>query len=197
MIVCRELTVNYGMGNVLQNFSFEFPERGTVCLSGPSGCGKSTLLNVLAGLVKPRGGSLTGLEGKRISVVFQSDRLLPWRSAAENLACVREDLPLSQAQELLTRLGFEKEDTAKFPHELSGGMRRRVAIGRALHYGGDVLLLDEPFTGLDRPLAGKIARLIRERMADGLTVLVSHDSADPALFDSEAVCFSGPPLKAK
>ncbi len=131
-----------------------------VCMVGPSGCGKTTLLHILAGLIRPTQGTIL-LDGvpitgphPRIGLVFQESNLMPWRSVRDNLALPLELAGLNRpdryarADAALERLGLQGfGDT--FPAELSGGMAQRVAIGRALIYDPDVLLLDEPFGSLD------------------------------------------------
>ncbi|HEX3039166.1 MAG TPA: ATP-binding cassette domain-containing protein, partial [Caproiciproducens sp.] len=136
---------------VLDGFSLKFPKSGTVCLFGPSGCGKTTLLNCIAGLLKLESGEILGTKKRRISYVFQEDRLLPWITAGENVAAVLRGSAAQNAavaQEWLERVGLPGE-ADKRPGELSGGMRQRVSIARALAYGGDLYLLDEPFHALD------------------------------------------------
>ncbi|MCL1974942.1 MAG: ATP-binding cassette domain-containing protein, partial [Firmicutes bacterium] len=163
-----------------------------VYLSGPSGCGKTSLLLLLAGLLRPQAGKIQGLENKRLSMLFQEDRLLPWLSAAENVALV---LPANQAKEALfwlelVELAQEKE---QLPGELSGGMRRRVALARALAYNGDILLLDEPTNGLDNDLTHRILERIEELYAERLIITVSHDIS--LLFSQTSLIkLSGPPL---
>jgi len=126
---------------------------------------------LLAGLLMPLEGTITGLSDKRISMVFQEDRLLPWCTALANVAAVSD---LEAAKHWLAQMELEAE-MMKYPAELSGGMQRRVAIARACAFGGDILLLDEPFKGLDEGLAGRVME--RVFAAAPLTVLVTHDGA--------------------
>ena len=135
---------------------------GEFCtLIGPSGCGKSTLLGMLGGLVVPDGGRVvvdgrpvTGPDPRRVATVFQEAGLFPWRTALENIEFGLElqGAPRAQrravATELLGPLGL-REFGAKYPRELSGGMRQRVAIGRALAIDTQIILMDEPFGALD------------------------------------------------
>lgn len=170
------------------------------CLHGPSGVGKTTLLRLIGGLLRPVSGEVSGVEGTRVSVVFQDDRLLPWASVAENIAFVLHHRPAALAREDIARaLGVvELADVASHrPDRLSGGMRRRVAIARALAYGGDWLLLDEPFQGLDRALARRIMdHLVEANRADGRSVVcVTHDPAQAAYLADEIHEFAGPPLR--
>lgn len=192
VITLNKLNLSLGGLTILKDFSLDLPLSGSVYLSGPSGCGKTSLLLLLAGLLRPQAGKIQGLENKRLSMLFQEDRLLPWLSAAENVALV---LPANQAKEALfwlelVELAQEKE---QLPGELSGGMRRRVALARALAYNGDILLLDEPTNGLDNDLTHRILERIEELYAERLIITVSHDIS--LLFSQTSLIkLSGPPL---
>lgn len=169
---------SYGSTVILDHFSFLVPSGGTVCLFGPSGCGKSTLLNCIAGLESLDSGKITGTEKKKISYLFQEDRLLPWCTALENISVVlpRHTDP-SLARKWLDLVGLDAEWN-KYPSQLSGGMRRRVAIARALVYGGDVFLMDEPFQRLDAANKKKAAELIAETTVGKSKILVTHDKRE-------------------
>ncbi len=181
------VSVRYGEKEVLSSISLTLPENGAVALFGPSGSGKTTLLRVLAGLECPKSGQVEGLSGKRVTMVFQEDRLLPWYTAYENVLLALPDaMPNRErvARDWLSRM--ELADAAdQLPAELSGGMCRRVALARALAYGGDILLLDEPFNGLDDALRGRVAAHIKN--AAPLIVLVTHDEAEAALIDAQSI----------
>lgn len=178
---------------VLDNFSLKFPEDGTVCLFGPSGCGKSTLLNCLAGLAALDGGEILGLEGKKLSYIFQENRLLPWATACENVAAVLDGENKELAAEWLSRVGLG-EALGKYPGELSGGMKRRVAIARALAYGGNVLLLDEPFRALDEKIKHEMIDLICKYSSSSLKILVTHDRKEADRMGDVVYFLDGPPL---
>ena len=158
---------------VLDGVSLTLPRRGAVCFFGPSGCGKTTILRLICGLDKPDAGKVIIPPGTRFACHFQEDRLLPWYTARENLTLV---MPEKEANRLLaaTRL----EDAAdRFPDELSGGMRRRLSLARALGYPSDVLVLDEPLRELDEATADAMLELIRQAARDRLLILVTHDRA--------------------
>ncbi len=178
MIVIRDLTVRFSEKAVLDRFSASLPDEGVVLVRGASGAGKTTLLRALAGLIRPSTGSVTGLESRKIGFVFQEDRLLPWRTALENVACVCDGC---KAAETLSALGLT-DALDKLPAELSGGMARRVAVARAMCYTNDVLFLDEPFTGLDEESRKTVASALSG--AARLIVLVSHDPDDALLLNA-------------
>lgn len=194
---------------VLRDFSLILPAQGAVCLFGPSGCGKTTLLRLLAGLETPQSGRIeeTAAErcrphGKngavsslRVSMVFQENRLLPWDTALENVASVLEGADASdRAMGWLERVGLA-EAAGKRPSELSGGMQRRVAIARALAYPSDLLILDEPFAGLDEGLWTSIAALIASGSAVRPTVLVTHVREEAEAMGAHILRLDGPPLR--
>lgn len=189
MIRFAGVTAGYGEKRPLLNFSAALPESGVVAVYGPSGCGKTTLLRLLLHGADPRppkdaprlyGGCITGLAGLRVAAVFQEDRLLPWRTALQNVALVN---PAGDGPGLLRALGLPEDALNAYPAALSGGMRRRVAIARALNFPADVLLLDEPFKGLDEATRAQVAA--RLRGAFPLTLLVTHDPAEAALMGAK------------
>jgi ABC-type nitrate/sulfonate/bicarbonate transport system ATPase subunit len=178
---------------VLQDFSLTLPPTGVVSLVGPSGCGKTTLLRLLAGLESPQSGTVSGVAGLRVSMVFQEDRLLPWETAWENAVTA----PLEgtrPAAEWLGALGLG-DSLDQHPGVLSGGMKRRVAIARALAAPHDLLLLDEPFAGLDEPTWRDAARRIATANAAGLTVLVTHVLDHAAAMGARVIRLEGTPLR--
>lgn len=178
-IVVRNLCKSFGGQAVLRDLSFTAGP-GITCVMAPSGSGKTTLLRGLLGLERPDSGTVEGLAGKRISAVFQEDRLLEHLSAGGNLRFVlgREYDPKA-ARALLDRLALP--DTGTQPvREFSGGMKRRLALARALLVPFDALLLDEPFTGLDQANRDRAQAAIRETAGDRPVLLVTHDPADAA-----------------
>ena len=160
---------SYQGRTVLRNFSLELPDRGFCCILGPSGAGKTTLLRLMAGLEQPDSGTVT--VSAPVSMVFQEDRLLARDTVLENAALAADP---QRAKELLVRLGLA-EWLFRRPAALSGGMRRRVDIARALAAPAGVYLMDEPLKGLDRDTKQAVLALIREETRNGLLVLVTHD----------------------
>lgn len=176
-ITIKDLTVAYGDKEIIKGFNAALPSKGCVGISGVSGIGKTTLLNVIAGLKEAKEGRIeAGDEDMPIvSYVFQEDRLIPWISTSENVRIVlgSED----NSDEILKTLGLG-EALNKYPTQLSGGMRQRVNIARALAYDAPVYILDEPFKGLDEVLKTRIMDIFDKLKESRLVILVTHDRTD-------------------
>lgn len=169
MISIENLSFAYGEKKIFENFSLNIENRGVTCITGKSGCGKSTLIHLVCGILKPDSGSVK-TDGEKIAVVFQENRLLPWYDAKKNVSIVSND---KEADKWLKRVGLEN-DADKKPNELSGGMKRRLALARALAYSGDVFILDEPFSGVDEKTKGILIDIIREQAQEKAVLLISH-----------------------
>ena len=174
------VTAGYPGKTIFQDLCLQLPDAGAVALMGPSGFGKTTLLRLIGGLLRPESGEITGIQGKKISFLFQEDRLLPWATAEKNVALVSDE---EKARYWLSRM--EIENAAQYPAQMSGGMQRRVALARAMAFGGDILILDEPFKGLDEALRERIAGLIRDVFP--LTILSVHDKAEAELMGAAII----------
>ncbi len=146
MLTIDRVSKSFGSLSVLKDISLTVGDGEIVALIGPSGCGKTTLLDIISGLSQPDSGTVTG--GENISYMFQSARLLPWRTVYENIRLVREDVSPEEIHELIKAVGLEGFANY-YPDQLSGGMAKRCALARAFHYQGTHLLMDEPFQGLD------------------------------------------------
>lgn len=169
-ITMKNVTFGYSSVKICKDLNWTLPNSGVVCLWGPSGCGKTTLLRLLAGLEKPQSGSIKPTD-YRVSMVFQEDRLLPWLTVRENAALACDDD--TRVNELLAAVGLtDLADST--PDAISGGQQRRVALVRALAADSDLLLLDEPFTGLDEETKDLVLPLIRETAKTRPVVLVTH-----------------------
>lgn len=190
-IGCAGLRKAYGDNLVLDGIDLTVEAGELVALSSPSGGGKTTLLNILGGLTLPDAGrlivaghDLTGMDEDQravlrrstVGIVHQSSYLFPWLSVDENLAMTPADPRLEEwADDLLHELGIDKFSNTSI-NKLSGGQRRRVCVLRALRAGPEVLLLDEPTTGLDDSLASVVRRALRDAARRGASVLVAtHD----------------------
>lgn len=167
----KNVTKAYKNTNVLVNETLVFPKRGILLLTGASGVGKTTLFNLIAGTILPDKGKLEGFEHARISYLFHEDRLLPWNTVKQNLLLVAEEMQV----ETWLRITGLTAAADKYPRELSGGMKRRAALARAMAYGGDLYLLDEPFNGVDAELKMKILAEILKTAENALLILATHE----------------------
>lgn len=191
MIELREITVRFGDKLVLDRFSLQLPERGVLCLSGASGCGKTTLTRVLSFLQKPESGEVLGLKSGESAVLFQEDRILPWYSVRRNLEAV---VPPEEALRWLERVELASEADS-MPEALSGGMLRRVAFARALAFPGKLLILDEPFKGMDLALKERLYPLVREQAALRPILLITHEADEMQALADRVLRLDGPPLR--
>jgi len=179
----------YGDKQVLNQISNEFPAGETNVIMGASGCGKTTLLRILLGLETPDNGEVVGMPEKA-AVLFQEDRLCEDASAYENIALVLErkatraqrDAQRHKIEQEAAQVGITKEDLTQNAMELSGGMRRRIALLRALLYEADCVILDEPFKGLDAATKEIVMQYVKEKTAGGTTFLVTHEQAEADFF---------------
>ena len=186
MIKLHRVSFAYGDKPIVTDLSLTISADRPVCLFGNSGCGKTTLLRLIAGLDVPQSGTVSLPSEARIATVFQDDRLLPWLTVRQNIEFVLPSPDPSLVQECLAAVELS-DDADRYPRELSGGMKRRVALARALAYGGDILLLDEPFNGLDLGLKQRIAAQLQKRFADCPIVLVTHFEEEAALLGADIV----------
>lgn len=178
-IEVKNLSFSYGAQPVLQKVSFTLTSEQPVVLLGSSGQGKTTLLRLLAGLLTPQGGQISGITAStRIAVMFQEDRLFPQLSVWKNLKLVRPDVTQQQAAALLAELDLEETVLGQLPRELSGGMRRRVALARALLFEADLVLMDEPFQGLDVNTRVDALKAVRKWTEGRPLLLISHEPSD-------------------
>ena len=190
----------------LQNVSLDIPVAKLTAILGPSGCGKTTLLKVIAGLIKPTSGTVK-VRGKEIegpgpdrALVFQDFALLPWATVLQNVGFglrargvpkkEREETSLHYIKEV-GLLGFED----KYPHQLSGGMRQRTGLARALTINSDILLMDEPFSALDELMRRKLQEdLLNLLKVENKTVIfVTHSIEEAVYLADQVIILSGRP----
>ena len=174
MLEAVNLSKSFDGKQVICNFSTMLEKGRRYSLMGPSGCGKTTLLRLLMGLIKPDGGSVHLPAGARLSAVFQEDRLLEQMTAAANVALVSQ-ASQQEIEMLLMELGIGRESLSAPVSTFSGGMKRRVALCRALLAEYDVLFLDEPYKGLDEQTRENVMRIVNERTRGKTVLLVTHD----------------------
>lgn len=185
----KNISKAYGDKQVLNHISKEFPIGETTVIMGASGCGKTTLLRILLRLEMPDNGEVTRMPEKA-AVLFQEDRLCEDASAYENIALVLErkrtraqkDAQKHHVEQEAAQVGITAEDLKQNVMELSGGMRRRIALLRALLYEADCVILDEPFKGLDAATKQIVMQYVKEKVAGRTTFLVTHEQAEADFF---------------
>jgi NitT/TauT family transport system ATP-binding protein len=213
-LVVKDLRKGFGSLSVLDGISFNVGRGELVCILGPSGCGKTTMLRIAAGLIPFDSGAVL-INGedirknrdylKNISVVFQEPRLLPWRNARQNVYLsleLRKDEhdnhDLAAVDDALSLVGLS-EFTNSYPYELSGGMRQRVSLARAIVTEPEVLLMDEPLTGLDlrnrEELQDEILRIWSRKKVT--LMLVTHDPAEAIHMADRIIVLSERPARIK
>lgn len=196
MISLQNVTLHYGDHTVIQGLTYTFPEKGIVALMGASGLGKTTLLRLLCGLEDPTEGSVQSTFAST-AVAFQEPRLIPWLTCEKNITFVlpKEKQGSNNAQELLADLELLPWKDA-FPETLSGGMKQRVSLARALVVGADLLLLDEPLSALDEALKARVCDVIKRANPNGLTVIITHDEDEARALGATVLRLSGEPVNA-
>lgn len=189
MLKCTDISKRFGENTVLKNFSHEFAEGKVTAVLGRSGGGKTTLLNILMGLLPPDGGEVVR-EG-RISAIFQEDRLCENLTASANIRLVTgKRFSKAQIAKELEAIGLAGCGE-KPVRELSGGMKRRTAMLRALLGEYDILFADEPFKGLDEATRADVMRYFKEKTAGKTVVFVTHDNTESETLADERLEIRG------
>lgn len=200
-LTLKKIGKKYDGIEIYKDFDLTLNEGIITCIMGPSGCGKTTLLNMIGGLIKPDSGQMEGFDGKRFSYVFQETRLLPWKTVEGNLDFVLDhSLPKEERKALTDNLlkMVKMEAFANYyPSQLSGGMAQRVSIARAFAVPSDIILMDEPFSGIDINLKQTMLQHFLEIWKnDPRTILyVTHDVDEALLLSNEIVVFSKAPVR--
>ncbi len=198
-LVLDRMSRSYGSLEVLRGFDLTIQHGEFVALVGPSGCGKTTLLNLLSGNEAPSSGSIT--RKGVVRMVYQQDGLLPWLTVVQNIALglrhvSKEADRTQQAGEMLRFIGLDGFGES-YPHQLSGGMKQRVELARALAGESDILLMDEPFSALDYltrlRMRQELSRLLHERPRT--VVFVTHDIDEAAQLADRIVVLSARPAR--
>ncbi|HYG50221.1 MAG TPA: ABC transporter ATP-binding protein [Flavobacteriales bacterium] len=196
-LTLKNVSHRYGEIPVLDNMNLEVKKGEFVVLVGPSGCGKTTLLNVLSGFIKPTSGTVQ--HHGVIRTVYQQDGLFPWLTVSQNISMglrlvkneKQKQDELAEMVDLIHLNGFENH----YPHQLSGGMKQRAEIARALAGHSDILLMDEPFSALDYQtrlrMRQELVRLLKER--NRTVVFVTHDIEEAAQLADRVLVLSNRP----
>ena len=168
---------------LVKDLSLQLAPGSRRVVTGASGAGKTTLLRLVMGLTRPKSGTVTRPEDLRISPVFQEDRLIPWKNVFDNVTFFA-DGEEEKARQLLTELGLG-DSMSLLPEELSGGMKRRAALARALTHPFDLLVLDEAFTGLDRETKAQCLAIADREIGGRMLLMASHDPAEAEALAAE------------
>ncbi len=184
-ILMEKINKSYGDKEVLRDFTTKFEEGTVTFITGESGIGKTSIIRILMGLEGYQSGSIRGLEGKEISVVFQDDCLCDKLSLDKNLSMVIDgqqgkEQDLDRLLDLFGLEGYRYKRVA----ELSGGMRRRLAILRAILYPHNLMILDEPFKGLDEENKKLVMGQLAKGLVDKTAIIVTHDKTEIDFFRS-------------
>lgn len=199
-IKVTDLKKTFSDNIIFDGLNIEFQDSRISCILGPSGVGKSTLFNIISKIESYDGGTIEGADKKRIAYVFQEDRLLEWKTVYENIAFVIADEKdvkhrVDEAIKSVKLTGYEKY----YPKELSGGMRRRVALARAFVYNPDIMILDEPFKGLDIALKEDVMNDFYEQWKKNkfLVIMATHDIDEAVLLADDIFILSKKPAVVK
>ncbi len=186
-IIITDLCKTFDDNEVLKNVNITLKDNSIYCLMGSSGIGKTTLLRILMGLERADSGSVSGIDTKSISCMFQEDRLIPYLSAIDNVRIVLHGK--NNRDEIRNNLlSILPDDSLDIPvSSLSGGMKRRVALARALSYPGKLIILDEPFTGLDKDTKLNVIDYILKMRNNRTLLIATHETDDANLLGAEII----------
>lgn len=198
----KQFKASSGFIGALENINLEVKPGEFVCLVGPSGCGKSTLLNLIAGLEKPDAGTIIIQGG--VGLIFQEPALFPWLKVKDNVGFGLKMKKISKAQRTkeigryLQMVHLSSFDKA-YPHELSGGMKQRVALARTLILDPDILLMDEPFAALDAQTREILYKELQEiwQMTKKTIIFVTHNVREAVCLGDRIEIFSARPGRIK
>lgn len=188
-IIITDLCKTFDDNEVLKNVNITLKDNSIYCLMGASGIGKTTLLRILMGLEHADSGSISGIDIKSISCMFQDDRLIPYLSAIDNVRIVLRGKNNNNREEVRNHLlSILPDDSLDMPvSSLSGGMKRRVALARALSYPGKLIILDEPFTGLDKDTKLNVIDYILKMRNNRTLLIATHGTDDANLLGAEII----------
>ena len=192
MINFSNINISFNERDLYKDFSISFNENSINFIMGESGVGKTTLIKHLKDeLLK---------KGNRISITFQESRLIPWKNVYKNLEIVikdkfNKDERKKIIKEILDNMNL-KETESLFPHELSGGMKQRVNIARAILFDGDIFIMDEPFKGLDKDNKEKVIKFLKDyfKSREKTVVIISHDINEVREFVDKYILLKNEPV---
>ena len=208
LLEIKDLTKIYHTKNgeikAIDNISFNLYEKEFLCIVGSSGCGKSTLLNILANLDEKSDGQIKKNKNLKIGYMLQEDALFPWLTILENATLgleikkIKTKENIEYVKELLTKYGL-KDFINKYPSQLSGGMRQRVALIRTLAIKPDILLLDEPFSALDYVSRLMVSEDVKKiiKAEEKTVIMITHDLAEAISLADRIIVLSKRPSKIK
>ncbi|MGN0375565.1 MAG: ATP-binding cassette domain-containing protein [Butyrivibrio sp.] len=185
-IIINNLNIKYDNKIVLKGLNLTVQDGEHVAFTGPSGIGKTSFINALMGLV-PYEGDIILPSGSRISTVFQEDRLFEGLSVYRNIKMVCDRQNSDNIKEYIINAGLEPDSKV---YALSGGMKRRTSILRAILSPFDILILDEPFKGLDTVTKSDIMSMVQKKASQKTMLLITHDPSEALYFNSRIIDFS-------
>ncbi|MGB4657943.1 MAG: ATP-binding cassette domain-containing protein [Mobilitalea sp.] len=188
-ITISNLSKQFEQKDIFKNINMTFLEGKINCFMGPSGIGKTTLINILLGLTAPDSGEVQGMQGKRVTAVFQEERLIEHLDAIKNIKLVCDKtMPVSVIEQELEKVNLV--DCQNKPvKNLSGGMRRRVAVVRAMLAVSDIIIMDEPLKGLDDALKKQVIEYVKQKSTGKTVIIVTHDLEEARLLNANIILF--------
>lgn len=186
-IQLQNISIKYDDKRIFNDINVTFPEERMSCLMGASGIGKTTLINIIMGLVKPDSGEILGCKNKKFAAVFQEDRLIEHWDAVKNIKLVCDKaVTEEQIRQELWRVGLIDTDN-KPVRTFSGGMRRRVGLIRAILAKSDILIMDEPFKGLDEELKKLVITYVKDSVKGKTVIVVTHEKEEAQLLGADII----------
>lgn len=201
MIELKNISKKYNDLYILKNFNMTIDENNITCLFGPSGVGKTTIANIVANIVSVDDGFVTGIENSLYSYVFQEPRLLDWYSVYDNIDFVLKDVYNSDTRKKVINNYIDMVELTAYkdykPNDLSGGMAQRVSLARAFAYPSDILIMDEPFKGLDMKLKHDMINSFQKLWVESKrTVLfITHDIDEAVLLSNTIYIIKNRPVE--
>lgn len=191
--ILKNLNKSFKNKKILNDFTIQIPESGVICIIGNSGCGKTTLMNIMAGIESVDSGNINDINDIKKSYVFQEDLFIPWLSVGDNISLISKFCK-SDIEFLLQSFNlYDVYD--KKPSELSGGMKQRVNIVRALCVDFEMIFMDEPFKGIDKNNKDLAIDIIKKYIKDKLCIMVTHEISEALSIADKIYFVEGPPLK--